>query len=71
MCIRDRRYTIVAGERRWRAARKAGLVQVPVIVRQMDEQQLMEAALIENLQRTDLNPVEEAEAIQTLMPRCV
>ena len=61
------RYTIVAGERRWRAARKAGLVQVPVIVRQMDEQQLMEAALIENLQRTDLNPVEEAEAIQTLM----
>ena len=64
---RGGRYTIVAGERRWRAARKAGLTQVPVIVRQMDDQQLMEAALIENLQRADLNPVEEAEAIQTLM----
>lgn len=61
------RYTIIAGERRWRAARKAGLSTVPAIVREYDDRQLMEAALIENLQRTDLNPVEEAEAISVLM----
>jgi ParB family chromosome partitioning protein len=61
------RYTIVAGERRWRAARRAGLSTVPVIVRNYDDRTLMEAALIENLQRADLNPVEEAEAIHTLM----
>jgi len=61
------RYTIIAGERRWRAARKAGLTTVPVIVKDFDDRQLMEAALIENLQRTDLNPVEEAEAISVLM----
>ncbi len=61
------RYTIIAGERRWRAARKAGLSSVPAIVREYDDRQLMEAALIENLQRTDLNPVEEAEAISVLM----
>ncbi len=61
------RYTIIAGERRWRAARKVGLSNVPAIVREYDDRQLMEAALIENLQRTDLNPVEEAEAIAVLM----
>jgi ParB family chromosome partitioning protein len=65
----NERYTIVAGERRWRAARRAGLSAVPVIAKAYDDRQLMETALIENLQRTDLNPVEEAEAIQVLMEK--
>lgn len=60
------RFQIVAGERRWRAAAKAGLSEVPVYVRDMDEQEAMAAALIENLQREDLNPVEEAQALQAL-----
>ncbi len=60
-------YIIVAGERRWRAARLAGLDEVPVIVREMDEQQAAQLALIENLQREDLNPMEEAAAIKQLM----
>ena len=60
------RFQIVAGERRWRAASKAGLAEVPVYVRAMDEQEAMAAALIENLQREDLNPVEEAEALNAL-----
>ncbi|MDE6734382.1 MAG: ParB/RepB/Spo0J family partition protein [Desulfovibrio sp.] len=60
------RFQIVAGERRWRAAEKAGLAEVPVYVRAMDEQEAMAAALIENLQREDLNPVEEAEALNAL-----
>ena len=59
-------FQIVAGERRWRAATKAGLSEVPVYVRPMDEQEAMAAALIENLQREDLNPVEEAEALNAL-----
>lgn len=59
-------YQIVAGERRWRAAQLAGLQQVPVYVRQMSEEEVMAAALIENLQREDLNPIEEAEALQAL-----
>ena len=59
-------YQIVAGERRWRAAVKAGLDEAPVYVRQMDEQEAMAAALIENLQREDLNPVEEAQALNAL-----
>ena len=61
------RYTIVAGERRFRAARMAGLTTVPVIVKDMEEAQVMEVALIENLQREDLNPIEEAAAIRFLM----
>lgn len=61
------RYAIVAGERRFRAARLAGLNEVPVIVREMDEQEVLEVALIENLQREDLNPIEEATAIRALM----
>lgn len=61
------RYTIVAGERRWRAARLAGLQSVPAILRDFDGRQSMEIALIENLQRLDLNPVEQAEAIRFLM----
>ena len=61
------RYVIVAGERRFRAARLAGLDQVPAIVKDLDEAQVMEVALIENLQREDLNPFEEAAAIRFLM----
>ncbi len=61
------RYTIVMGERRYRAARLCGLDRVPVIVRTLEDAQAMEAALVENLQREDLNPVEEAAGIRYLM----
>ena len=64
------RYRIVAGERRYRASRMAGLATVPCIVRDMTTAQQMEAALIENLQREDLNPIEEAAAIRSLMQEC-
>ena len=64
------RYRIVAGERRYRASRMAGLTSVPCIVREMTTAQQMEAALIENLQREDLNPIEEAAAIRSLMQEC-
>ncbi|MBR1585886.1 MAG: ParB/RepB/Spo0J family partition protein [Clostridia bacterium] len=64
------RYRIVAGERRFRAARLAGLTQVPCIVRNFTEEEQMEAALIENIQREDLNPMEEAAAIRQLMDAC-
>ena len=64
------RYRIVAGERRYRAARLAGLETVPCIVRSMTSEQQMEAALIENLQRQDLKPIEEAAAIRSLMQEC-
>ena len=60
-------YTIIAGERRWRACRMAGLSEIPVIVKDTDEQSLMEMALVENLQREDLNPVEEALGYKALM----
>ncbi|MBQ2927635.1 MAG: ParB/RepB/Spo0J family partition protein [Oscillospiraceae bacterium] len=60
-------YQIIAGERRWRAARLAGLTEVPVIVMEADDRKVMELALIENLQRQDLNPVEEALGYQSLM----
>lgn len=63
---RENAYQIVAGERRWRAAKLAGLAQVPVFVRQLSDAEVMAAALIENLQREDLNPIEEAEALQSL-----
>jgi len=59
-------YEIAAGERRWRAARKAGLKQVPGIVRELSGEQLMMIALIENIQREDLNPIEEAEAFRRM-----
>jgi len=64
------RYTLVAGERRWRASRKAGLSEIPAIVRSMDDRALREIALIENLQREDLDPVEEALGYRQLMERC-
>ncbi|MBE7722051.1 MAG: ParB/RepB/Spo0J family partition protein [Lacrimispora celerecrescens] len=60
-------YEIIAGERRWRAAKLAGLKEVPVVIREYTKQQSMEIALIENVQREDLNPIEEAKAYQRLM----
>ncbi len=60
-------YQIIAGERRWRAARMAGLSEVPVVVLEADDRTVMELALVENLQRQDLNPMEEAEGYQRLM----
>lgn len=60
-------WEIIAGERRWRAAQKAGLHQVPIIVREVDDRQSLELAIIENVQRADLNPVEEALGYQQLM----
>ena len=62
-------YQIVAGERRWRAARIAGLTEVPAIVIEADDRKAMELAMIENLQREDLNPMEEAEGYQALMDK--
>ena len=64
------RYRIVAGERRYRAARLAGLTTIPCIARSLTEEQQLEAALIENLQREDLNAIEEAAAIRSLMQQC-
>lgn len=65
----DGSYQLVAGERRWRAARMAGLSEVPVMIKQLDDAQTMELALIENLQREDLNPVEEAAGYRDLMDK--
>ncbi|MCR9196167.1 MAG: ParB/RepB/Spo0J family partition protein [Hyphomonas sp.] len=62
-------YQIVAGERRWRAAQRAGLKTIPAVVRDMDELQLLEVGIIENVQREDLNPIEEAEAYGALIKR--
>ncbi|MER1958646.1 MAG: ParB/RepB/Spo0J family partition protein [Solibacillus sp.] len=62
-----KKYEIVAGERRYRAAKLAGLTEVPVIVRDFSEQQMMEVAILENLQREDLTPIEEAEAYNSLI----
>jgi ParB family chromosome partitioning protein len=60
------RYQIIAGERRWRAARLAGLTEVPAVIKDVTQQQMLELALIENIQRADLNPIEEALAYQAL-----
>ena len=65
--LTDGSYQLVAGERRWRASRMAGLAEVPVVVREMSDREAAELALIENLQREDLNPMEEAQGYQTLM----
>jgi len=62
-----RRFEIVAGERRFRAAKRAGLSEVPVIVRELSDQEALEIAIVENLQREDLNPVDEARALEQLL----
>ena len=64
------RYTIIAGERRWRAARLANLSTIPAIVREWDEIKRQEAALVENIQREDLNAIEEAQGVSRLMNEC-
>jgi ParB family chromosome partitioning protein len=63
----DGRYEIIAGERRWRAAQQAGLSDIPAVVREVDDRTAMAVALIENIQRDDLNPLEEASALQRLL----
>ncbi len=67
--VQDRKdhYEIIAGERRWRASRMAGLKEIPVIIRDYTEQQIVEISLIENIQREDLNPIEEAQAYKRLL----
>ena len=64
---KDKYYEIIAGERRWRAAKLAGVKEVPVIIKDYSTQEVMEIALIENIQREDLNPIEEAQAYQRLI----
>lgn len=63
----DGRYLLVAGERRWRASKLAGLKEIPAIIKELSEEEMSEIALIENLQRDDLNPIEEAQGIKNLM----
>jgi ParB family transcriptional regulator, chromosome partitioning protein len=63
------RYEIVAGERRWRAAQRAGLHTIPAVIRELNEVEVLEIAIVENVQRTDLNPIEEAQGFQALIDR--
>ncbi len=65
--IGDKKYEIIAGERRWRAAQLAGLAEVPVVIKDIDDKSVMAVALIENIQREDLNALEEAEALHRLL----
>jgi ParB family chromosome partitioning protein len=67
--IAEGRYEIVAGERRWRAAQRAGLHSIPAVVRELNEVEVLEIAIVENVQRTDLNPIEEAQGFQALIDR--
>lgn len=67
--IADGKYEIVAGERRWRAAQKAGLHTIPAVVRDLNEVEVLEIAIVENVQRMDLNPLEEAQGFQALIDR--
>jgi ParB family chromosome partitioning protein len=67
--IADGKYEIVAGERRWRAAQRAGLHTIPAVIRVLDEVEVLEIAIVENVQRTDLNPIEEAHGFQALIDR--
>lgn len=67
--LSDGTYQIVAGERRWRASRIAGLTEIPAVVREMSQEEAMAVALIENLQREDLNPIEESEGIKLLIDK--
>jgi ParB family chromosome partitioning protein len=69
-CATTGGYKIIAGERRWRAARLAGLTEIPVIIKDVPESAAMELALVENLQREDLDPIEEAFGYKQLMERC-
>lgn len=64
------RYEIVAGERRWRAAQSVGLETIPAVIKSLDERTAMAVALVENIQRADLNPLEESEALQKLIKEC-
>ncbi len=64
---KEKYYEIIAGERRWRAAKLAGLKEIPVVLKELSEQEKMEIALIENIQREDLNPIEEAQAYKRLL----
>ena len=66
----EQRYEIIAGERRWRAAKLAGLTQIPAVIRMLDERGAMAVALVENIQRSDLNALEEAEALHRLIEEC-
>lgn len=67
VCKKDRYYEIIAGERRWRAARIAGVKEIPVIIKDFTDEETLEISLIENIQRDDLNPIEEAKAYQRLV----
>ncbi len=67
VCKKDDYYQIIAGERRWRAAKKAGLKEVPVVIKDYSEKEIAEISLIENIQREDLNPIEEAKSYKKLI----
>lgn len=67
--VADGKYEIVAGERRWRAAQRAGLHTIPAVVRELNEVEVLEIAIVENVQRMDLNPIEEAQGFQALIDR--